>query len=84
MLKKSHPLNRFITNRVKNYFMHFHPDARVVVLSNWHKIQVCDKFSSVIFICLTPFSKLWFGIIGSMILIQEYISLRNAAVKMAK
>ena len=32
--------------------MHFDPDARVFVLSNCHKIQLCDKFSSVIFICL--------------------------------
>ena len=27
--------------------MHFDPEARVFALSNWHKIQLCDKFSSV-------------------------------------
>ena len=32
--------------------MHFDPDARVFVLSNWHKIHLCDKFSSLIFIFL--------------------------------
>ena len=64
--------------------MHFDPDARVFVLSNWHKIQLCDKFSSVIFICLTPFSELWFGLIGCMIFMKEYVSLTIAAMKMGK
>ena len=52
--------------------------------SNWHKIQLCDKFSSVIFICLTPFSQLYFGPTGCMILIKEYVSLKTIAMKMSK
>ena len=57
MLNKSHPLSRCKANSGKNKkkLMHFDPDARVFVLSNSHKIQLCDKFSSVILICLTPF-----------------------------
>ena len=64
--------------------MHFDPDARVFVLSNWPKIQLCDKFSSIIFICLTPFPQLKFGLIGCMILMKEYVSLTTAAMKMGK
>ena len=64
--------------------MHFDPNARVFALSNWHKIQLFDKFSSVIFICLTLFSKLQFGLIGSIILMKEYVSLTTAAMKMRK
>ena len=64
--------------------MHFDPDAMVFDLSNWYKIELCDKFSSVIFICLTPFSQLQFGLIGCMILMKEYISLTTAAMKMGK
>ena len=41
-------------------------------------------FFSVIFIFLTPFSQLWFGIIGGIILMKEYVSLRTAAMIMAK
>ena len=62
--------------------MHFDNDARVFSLNNWHKIQLCDKFSSVIFMCLTPISQLQFGLIGCMILITEYVSLTTTAVKM--
>ena len=61
MLNKSHPLSRYKANNGKNkekLMMPFDPDARAFVLSNWHKIQLSDKFSSVIFICLTPFSQL--------------------------
>ena len=64
--------------------MHFDPDARVLVLSNWQKIQLCDKFSSVFLICLTPFSQLKFGLIGCMMLMREYVSLTTAAMKMGK
>ena len=87
MLNKSHPLSRYKENSSKNKkkcLMHFDPDARVFVLSNWHKIQLCDKFSSVIFICLTPFSQLMFGLIGYMILMKEFVSLTTAAMKMGK
>ena len=38
--------------------MHFDPDARAFGLSNWHKIQLCDNFSSVILICLKQVSQL--------------------------
>ena len=61
--------------------MHFDPDARVFVLSNWHKIQLSDKLSSVIFILLTHFSQLQFGLIGCMILMKEYVSLTTATMK---
>ena len=87
MSSKSHPLSRYKKNSCKNKkrsLMHFDPDARVFVLSNWHKIQLCEKFSSVIFICLTPFSKIQFGPIGCMILMKEYVSLTTAAMKMGK
>ena len=44
MLHKSHPLSRYKANSGKNKcLMHFDPDARVFVLSNWHKIQLCDN-----------------------------------------
>ena len=64
--------------------MHFDPDARVFVLSNWHKIQFCDKIFSVILIYLTQFSQLQLGLIGCMILMKEYISQTTAAMKMGK
>ena len=64
--------------------MYFEPDARDFVLSNRHKIQLCDKFSSVILICLTPFSQLQFGLIGCKILMKEYVSLTTAPMEMGK
>ena len=64
--------------------MHFDSDARDFVLGSRHKIQLCDKFSSVVFICLTPFSQLQFGLIGCMILMKEYVSLTTTAIKMVK
>ena len=64
--------------------MHFGLETRVFTLSNWHKIQLCDKFYSVIFICLTPFSQLYFGLIGCMVLMKEYISLTTAGVEMGE
>ena len=53
-------------------------------VSNWHKIQLCDKFSSVIFICLTQFSQLQIRLVGCMIMMKEYVSLTTAAMKMGK
>ena len=83
-----HPVSRYKANsgknKIKTYLMHFDPNARVFVLSNRDKIQLFDKFSSIIFICLTLFSKLQFGLIGSMILMKEYVSLTTAAMKMGK
>ena len=64
--------------------MYFDPDATVFVLSNWQKIQLCDKFSSAIFICLAPFSQLLFGLIGCMFLMKEYVSVTTAAMKVGK
>ena len=64
--------------------MHFDSDVRVFVLSNWHKTQLCDKFSSVVFIYLAPFSELQFVLIGRMILMKEYVSLTTAAMKIGK
>ena len=44
MLNKSLPPNRYKANtgkdKNKKHLMHFDPDARVFVLSNWHKIQL--------------------------------------------
>ena len=68
----------------KKCLMHFDLDARVVVLSNWQKIQLCGKFYSVIFICLTPFSQLGVGLIVCMILLKNYVSLTTAVMKMGK
>ena len=70
MLNKSPPFSRYKANNGKNKkkcLMHFDPDARVFVLSNWHKIQLCDEFYSAIFICLTPFSQLKFGLSNSIL-----------------
>ena len=64
--------------------MHFDSDARVFVLTSWYKKQLCDKFSLVNFICLTPFSQLQFVLIGCMILMIEYVSLTTATMKMGK
>ena len=87
MLNKSHPLSRYNANSGKNLkkcLMHFDPDLRVFVFSNWHKIQLSDKFYSVIFICLTAFSQLQFGLIGFMIWIKEYVSMTTAVMEMGK
>ena len=62
--------------------MHFDPDARAFGLSNWQKTQLCDQFSSLIFICLTAFPQIKFGLIGCMILIKEYLCLTTTAMKM--
>ena len=64
--------------------MHFGPETKLFTLSNWDKTQLCDKFYSVIFICLTPFSQLYFGLIGCMVLMKEYLSLTTAGMKMGK
>ena len=60
MLNKSHTLSRYEKiggKNKKNCFMHFDLDARVFVLEHWHKIQLCDNFSSVIVICFISFSQ---------------------------
>ena len=64
--------------------MHFDPDARVLVLSNWDKIKLCDKFSAIIFFCLTPFFQLQFGLIGCMVLMKEYVPKTTGAMKTGK
>ena len=64
--------------------MHFDPDARVFVLSNWHKIQLLWQIFFSNLICLTPFSQLWLGLIDCIILMKEYVSLTTAAIKMGK
>ena len=89
MLNKLHPLSKYKANsgkynNKKKCLMHFDPETGVFVLSNWHKIQLCYKFSSAIFICLTPFSQLNFGLIGCMILMKQYVSLATAAIKMGE
>ena len=45
MLNKSHPLSRYKTNRGKSKkkkkcLIHFDPDARIFVLSNWNIFSV--------------------------------------------
>ena len=87
MLNKSHSLSRYNANSGKNLkkcLMPFDPDLRVFVLSNWQKIQLCHKFYSVIFICLTTFSQLQFGLIGFMILMKEYVSMTTAVMEIGK
>ena len=87
ILNKSHQLSRYKANNgkmKKKYLMHFDSDARVFVLTSWYKEQLCDKFSLVIFICLTPFSQIQFVLIGCMILMIEYVSLTTATMKMGK
>ena len=87
MLRKSHLLSRCKTNGSKNLkksLMHFDPDSRIFVLSNCNKIQLCDKFSSIILICSTRFPQLLFGRIGRMILMKEYVCLTTTAIKMGK
>ena len=64
--------------------MHFDPDARVFVLSNWHKIQLLWQIFFSNLICLTPFSQLWLGLIDCMILLKEYVSQTIVAMKMGK
>ena len=49
-----------------------------------YNFELCDKCSSTIFVCLTPFSQLLFGLIGCMILMKTYVSLTTAAMKMGK
>ena len=64
--------------------MRFDPDARVFVLSNWHKIQLLWQIFFSNLICLTPFSQLYLGLIDHMILMKEYVSLTTAAMMMGK
>ena len=87
MLNKFHPLSRCKANSGKDKqkcLMHFDTEDRVFVFSNWHKIQLCDKFSTVIFNYLTPFCLLKFGLVNCMILMKEYVSLTIASMKMGK
>ena len=42
MLNKLQPLSRYKGNRGKKKKENFDPDARVLALSNSHKIQLCD------------------------------------------
>ena len=64
--------------------MLFDSDARVFVLSYWHKIQLLWQIFFSNHICLTSFSQLWLGLIDCMILMKEYVSLTTAAMKMGK
>ena len=41
----------------KNFLIDFEPDAGVFVFSNWHKIQLCDRFHLVIFIFINNFDE---------------------------
>ena len=56
--------------------MHFDPVARVIILSKWHKTQLCDKFSSLILSVWLHFLK--------YSLMNKYVSLTTGAMKMGK
>ena len=87
MLNELHPLSRYKTNSGKNKkkcLMHFDPDPRVFVLSNWDKIQPLWQIFYSSHICLTLFSQLWLGLIDCMVLMKKYVSLTAAAMKMGK
>ena len=87
MLNKSHPLSRYKANsgkNKKNVWCILTLMLGSLFLAIDTRYNFCDKFSSVIFICLTPFSQLLFGRIGCMILMKEYVSLTSAAMKMGK
>ena len=43
-----------------------------------------DPHASGVRPCLTPFSQLQFGLIGCMILMKKYVSLKTAPMKMGK
>ena len=70
--------------KIKKMFDAFDPDARVFVLSNWHKVQLLWQIFFGNLICLTPFSQLWLGLIDCMILMKEYVFLTTAAMKIGK
>ena len=87
MLNKSHPLSRYNANSGKNKkecLMHFDPNARAFVLSNWSKVQLLQQMFFSNLICLTLFSQLQLGLIDCMISMKEYVSLTTAAMKMSK
>ena len=67
-----------ITNKC---LMHFDCDAMVFVLSNWHKKQLCERFSSYLF---NSMFSIIIGLIGGMILMEEYVSLTTANLKLGK
>ena len=60
--------------------MHFDPDARVFVVSYWHKVQLLWQIFFSNLICLTPFSQLQLRLINCMILMKEYVSLTTAVM----
>ena len=70
--------------KIKKRLMHFDPDARVFVLSNWHKIQLLEQIFFSNLICFTPLSQLKLELIDCMILMKEYVSLTIPAMKMGK
>ena len=87
MLNKSHPLSRYKANSgkdKKNVSWILTLMLGSMFLATDTRYNFCDKFSSVIFVCLTPFSKLQLGLIGCMILMKEYVSLTTAVMKMGK
>ena len=86
ILNKSHPLKRYNANSGKNKkksLMHFDPDARVFILSNWNKIQLLWQIFFSNLLCLTPFSQLQLGLIDCVISIKEYVSLPSGSEFMA-
>ena len=64
--------------------MHFHFDPAARVCAIEHKMQLCDNLYSALFICLTPFSQGYLGLIGCMILMEEFVSLTIVAMEIGK
>ena len=81
MLKKSHPLRKYMTNDGKN-------EKKILlcedIICDNLKILLCDNFPSALFISLTPISQGQFGVIGCMILMKEFVSLTTVAMEIRK
>ena len=81
MLKKSHPLRKYMTNGGKNEKKYYF--VKILLCDNL-KILLCDNFPSALFISLTPIFQGQFGVIGCMILMKEFVSLTTAAMEIRK
>ena len=70
--------------------MHFDPDPETLL--GFLSLAIDTRYNFVtnfLQLCLSvylwsPFSQLWFGLIGCMILMKQYVYLRTIAMKMGK
>ena len=62
--------------------MHFGPAAMVLAMGR--KVHFCANFFSVVFFCLTPFPQGYFGLIGVIIVMKEFVSLTTLAMEIGK